>query len=57
LSAAENRRVAKDGQPRYGERVAERARTLADNARIATFDRLGENRRALRILERRLASG
>jgi hypothetical protein len=56
LTAAEKRRVVKNGHGRYDEKVAERVQTLADNARIATFDRLGENRRALRILEGRLAS-
>jgi hypothetical protein len=38
----------------YDERVQARARKLADDARISTFDRLGEPRRALGILERRL---
>lgn len=52
---AEQRRIARDGDRLYKERVAERVQTLADNARITTLDRLGENRRALRILERRLA--
>src|SRR6266498_1461059 len=35
-------------------RAKERARTLADDARIKAFDLLGERRRALAILERRL---
>lgn len=38
----------------WDERVSERARKLADDARITTFDRLGENSRAVAILERRL---
>jgi hypothetical protein len=36
------------------ERVSRRARHLADDARISTFDRLGENSRAVAIIERRL---
>jgi hypothetical protein len=40
----------------FDDRVQERAGKLADDARISTFDRLGEQRRALAILERRLAS-
>jgi hypothetical protein len=38
------------------ERVQARARKLADDARISTFDRLGEHGRALAILERRLGA-
>ena len=40
----------------YDQRVAHRVRHLADDARISTFDRLGENGRAVAILERRLGS-
>jgi hypothetical protein len=54
LAPAEEGRVNKDGGPLYDERVQARARKLADDARISTFDRLGEPRRALGILERRL---
>jgi hypothetical protein len=36
-------------------RVADRVRHLADDARIATFERLGEMPRAVAIVERRLA--
>jgi hypothetical protein len=36
------------------ERVSRRARHLADDARISTFERLGENSRAVAIIERRL---
>ena len=52
---AEQRPIVRDGDRIYRERVAERVQTHADNARITTLDRLGENRRALKILERRLA--
>ena len=54
LTRAEERRSSKDGGQEYDRRVQERARKLADDARISTFDRLGENSRALAILERRL---
>lgn len=37
-------------------RASERARILADDARVRVFDLLGERRRALAILERRLTS-
>jgi len=56
LTPAEERRVSKDGGRLFDDRVQERAGKLADDARISTFDRLGEQRRALAILERRLAS-
>jgi hypothetical protein len=36
-------------------RVADRVRHLADDARIATFERIGEMPRAVAIVERRLA--
>jgi hypothetical protein len=54
LTRAEERRLSKDGGRILDQRVQERARKLADDARISTFDRLGENSRALAILERRL---
>lgn len=54
LTRAEERRVSGEGGGRFDELVRERARTLVDDARISTFDRLGENTRALSILERRL---
>lgn len=54
LTKAEERRIHKEGGQLFDERVQERVRRLADDARISTFDRLGENSRALRILERRL---
>jgi hypothetical protein len=44
-----------DAERRYGELVAERARWLAD-ARVVTFERLGEMPRAAAIMERRLLS-
>jgi hypothetical protein len=37
-----------------GDRVAERARRLTDDARVATFERIGEMLRAVAIIERRL---
>jgi len=55
LTRAEERRLSKDGGQEFDRRVQERARKLADDARISTFDRLGENSRALAILERRLS--
>jgi hypothetical protein len=56
LTPAEERRVSKDGERLFDERVGARAHKLADDARISTFDRLGEQRRALAILERRLGA-
>jgi hypothetical protein len=56
LTPAEERRVSKDGGRLFDDRVQGRAGKLADDARISTFDRLGEQRRALAILERRLGS-
>jgi hypothetical protein len=38
----------------WPNRTASASRKLADDARISTFDRLGENSRARAILERRL---
>jgi hypothetical protein len=38
----------------FDERVAERVRRLADDARVSTFERLGETPRATAITERRL---
>jgi hypothetical protein len=57
VTKAEERRIAKEGGSLYDQRVQERARKLADDARISTFDRMGENARALAILERRLMDG
>ena len=54
LTKAEERTLTKDSGQLFDERVQERARTLVDDARISTFDRLGENSRALAILECRL---
>jgi hypothetical protein len=36
--------VSKDGEQLFDERVGARAHKLADDARISTFDRLGEQR-------------
>jgi hypothetical protein len=54
LTKAEQRGIGKDGEQLYDERVRERARKLVDDARISAFDKLGENGRAVAILERRL---
>jgi hypothetical protein len=40
---------------RYDERVAARVQELADDARISTFERIGEMPRAVAIMERRLS--
>jgi len=39
----------------YDETVADRARYRADDARISTLDRFGENLRAVAVIEKRLA--
>jgi hypothetical protein len=44
-----------EGPDPLADRVAERARHLADDARISTFERIGEMPRAVAIVERRLA--
>jgi hypothetical protein len=49
-----HRRSAAAGRRHRADRVHERARTLADDARDSTFEQLGDRRRALAILERRL---
>ena len=54
LTPAEERRLSKDGARLFDKRVGARAGKVADDARISTFDRLGENSRALAILECRL---
>lgn len=54
LSQDEEKRMGKVDLSSLDERVADRARHLADDARISTFDRFGENSRAVAIIERRL---
>jgi hypothetical protein len=54
LSEDEQANVDRASSDMYDQRVAERARRIADDARIATLDRLGENSRAVAIIERRL---
>jgi hypothetical protein len=54
LSEHEHANVGSASSDMYDQRVAERARHIADDARIATLDRLGENSRAVAIIERRL---
>ena len=55
LTRAEERRLSKDRGQVFDQRVEDRACKLADDARISTFDRVGENSRALEMLERRLS--
>jgi hypothetical protein len=56
LSQDEEKRISNLDLASLDQRVAERARHIADDARIATFERLGENSLAVAILERRLTS-
>jgi hypothetical protein len=53
-SAEEAERAEAVGGPLFDQRLAERVKWLADDARVATFERLGENLRAAAIMERRL---
>jgi hypothetical protein len=53
LSQDEEKRVSKLDLASLDERVAERVRRLADDARVSTFERLGETPRAAAIMERR----
>jgi hypothetical protein len=55
MSPKDGAEPSDDREAAWDERVRERARKLADDARISTFDRLGENAQAVAILERRLA--
>jgi len=54
LSQDELKRVSKLDLASLDQRVAERARHIADDARVSTFERLGETPRAAAIMERRL---
>lgn len=54
MGASADKPTIESDESVWDERVSERARHLADDARIATFDRLGESSGALAILERRL---
>lgn len=45
-----------DAERLYDDRVAERVQWLADDARVSTFERLGEMPRAVAIMERRLGA-
>jgi hypothetical protein len=56
LNSDEEERVDSAGLDTLDERVAERVQHLADDARVSTFERLGEMPRALRIMERRLTA-
>jgi hypothetical protein len=49
-------RALAEAEHHYFERVAARAQWLADEARVATFERLGEMPRAVAIMERRVRS-
>jgi hypothetical protein len=54
LNADEEERVATVSSDDLDQRVAERLQRLADDARVSTFERLGETPRAVAIIERRL---
>jgi hypothetical protein len=56
LNSDEEERVDSAGLDTLDERVAERVQHLADDARVSTFESLGEMPRALRIMERRLTA-
>jgi hypothetical protein len=56
LPQDETARVEKFDSGSYDQRVADRVRQIADDARISTFDRLGENSRAVAIIEGRLSA-
>ena len=49
--------VDSDAEDPLADRVAARVRHLADDARISTFERIGEMPRAVAIVERRLMTG
>jgi hypothetical protein len=53
-TSGHRRSTAAAGRRHRADRVQERARTHADDARDSTFEQLGDRRRALAILERRL---
>jgi hypothetical protein len=54
LSSDEQKQVDSAGLDALDERVVERVRRLADDARVSTFEQLGDTPRALAIMERRL---
>jgi len=54
LNPDEQERVDAVGPDALDERVAERVQRLADDARVSTFERIGEMPRAVAIMERRL---
>jgi hypothetical protein len=54
LNPDEEERVDTANPDAFDERVADRVRHLADDARVSTFERIGETPRAVAIMERRL---
>lgn len=56
ISGEEAAAVAAAGTEVFDQRVAERVRRIADDARVATFERLGDLPRAVVIMERRLSA-
>ncbi len=56
LSPDEEQRVDATSPNALDERVAERAQRLADDARVSTFERIGETPRAVAIMERRFGA-
>jgi hypothetical protein len=54
LSPDEEERVDTASPNALDERVAERVQRLADDARVSTFERMGETPRAVAIIEGRL---
>jgi hypothetical protein len=55
LNPDEAERIDAIGAEALDERVAERVQRLADDARVSTFERIGDTPRAVAIMERRLA--
>jgi hypothetical protein len=53
-NSSEEERVDTASSDVLDERVAERVKRLADDARVSTFERIGETPRAVAIMERRL---
>jgi hypothetical protein len=56
LTADEKHRLGTESPDALDERVAGRIQRLADDARVSTFERIGETPRAVAIIERRVLS-
>jgi hypothetical protein len=56
MNPDEEERVNSASPDALDERVAERVQRLADDARVSTFERIGDAARAVAIMERRLTS-